>query len=126
MTNVASRLEQLPRFLDQARALAGIMSKLPTLLSKEMLQEVATTQAHGPDEVLKSVTRFGLGFMLYEAQSPIGWPGCMGHAGAGGSIAFYDPASEIGFAYVMNQMQDGVVTGGTTALECIEVLRGLL
>ena len=109
-----------------ARALAEIMSKLPSLLSKEMLAEVATTQAHGPDEVLKSVTRFGLGFMLDEAQSPIGWPGCMGHAGAGGSIAFYDPASEIGFAYVMNQMQDGVVTGGTTALECIEVLRGLL
>ena len=84
------------------------------------------TQAHGPDQVLKSVTRFGLGLMLYEAESPIGWPGCVGHAGAGGSIGFYDPASDTAFAFVMNQMQEGVVTGGTTATACIAALHEAL
>jgi CubicO group peptidase (beta-lactamase class C family) len=34
-----------------------------------------------------------------------------GHAGAGGSLAFADPATGISFAYVMNQMELGVLPG---------------
>ena len=64
--------------------------------------------------------------MLFEDESPIGWPGCMGHAGAGGSVAFYDPEREVAFAFVMNQMQEGVVTGGTTALTCVQALQDAL
>jgi CubicO group peptidase (beta-lactamase class C family) len=32
-----------------------------------------------------------------------------GHPGAGGSVAFADPDSGISFAYVMNQMEVGVL-----------------
>ena len=42
-------------------------------------------------------------------------------------MAFYDPDAKLGFAFLMNQMQEGVVTGGTsamhiarTAYECLE------
>jgi CubicO group peptidase (beta-lactamase class C family) len=32
-----------------------------------------------------------------------------GHPGAGGSHAFADPEQRIGFAYVMNQMEPGIL-----------------
>ncbi|MCU1344619.1 MAG: putative esterase, partial [Acidimicrobiia bacterium] len=32
-------------------------------------------------------------------------PGSFGHAGAGGSLGMADPARQIGFGYVMNQMR---------------------
>ncbi len=109
-----------------SRGIATLFAALPQLLHAETLVEAGQTQVHGPDEVLKSKTRFGLGFMLYEEESPIGWPGCMGHAGAGGSVAFYDPKTKVAFAFVMNQMQEGVVTGGTTAQTCIDALKAAL
>jgi CubicO group peptidase (beta-lactamase class C family) len=34
-----------------------------------------------------------------------------GHPGAGGSHAFADPENRISFAYVMNQMEPGVLPG---------------
>ena len=61
-----------------ARGIARILAALPELLSAETLAQAATTHVQGPDAVLKSKTRFGLGFMLYEEESPIGWPGCLG------------------------------------------------
>lgn len=104
-----------------ARDLATLYARMPELLPDEVLREATTTQSSGADQVLKSFTRFGLGFMLYDDRAPIGVrPGSFGHAGAGGSMAFYDPDARVGFCFVMNQMQQGVVTGGASAIACAE------
>jgi CubicO group peptidase (beta-lactamase class C family) len=128
MNSAEFRAAELPALNGHgtARDVARLMGSVPHLLSPALLQEATRTHSHGPDEVLKSVTRFGLGYMLYEDQSPIGWPGCFGHAGAGGSVAFCDADRKLGFAFIMNQMQEGVVTGGTSATACVEALRGCL
>ena len=92
-----------------------------SLLSKSLLEEATTTHSFGPDEVLKSISHFGLGFMLHDADAPIGVRrGSYGHAGAGGSMAFCDPEAGVGFCFAMNQMQAGVVTGSTSAMRCAE------
>ena len=36
-------------------------------------------------------------------------PSAFGHAGAGGSLGFADREQGIGFGYVMNQMQSGIL-----------------
>ncbi len=128
MNGQAFREAQLPALNGHgtARDVAHLLGQIPQLLSAQTLHLATQSHSHGADEVLKSVTRFGLGYMLYEAESPIGWPGCFGHAGAGGSVAFCDPARDIGFAFIMNQMQEGVVTGGTSATACIEALQRCL
>ena len=105
-----------------ARSVAQIFSRLPELLSAEILAEAGRTQTEGADRVLFTHTRMGLGFMLHEDSARIGWHGCMGHAGAGGSIGFYDPDTKVAFAFVMNQMQEGAVTSGMTAQACIDAL----
>jgi CubicO group peptidase (beta-lactamase class C family) len=99
-----------------ARALARIYGALASggvvdghrLLSPAAIESAATEQSFGPDLVLQVSTRFGLGFMLPQPEQTdmrFGTaPGAFGHPGAGGSFAFADPASGIGFAYVMNRM----------------------
>ena len=81
------------------------------------LQQMTTalTQAH--DRVLQMETAFSAGFM----KDPIRPDGAkirmifgpshraFGQPGAGGSHAFADPDSQISFAYVMNQMEPGVL-----------------
>lgn len=109
-----------------ARSVAQLFGTLPDLLDQATFASAITTQSRGPDEVLKSRTHFGLGYMLFDSESPIGWPGCIGHAGAGGSVAFCDPARGLGFAFLMNQMQEGVVTGGTSATRCVSALADAL
>ena len=100
-----------------ARAAAGMYDGLGRILSGEMLTEATTTHARGPDEVLKSRTHFGLGFMLHDEATPIGLrPGSFGHAGAGGSMAFHDPVAKVSFCFAMNRMEMGMITGGTTAM----------
>ena len=128
MNSAAFRAAELPALNGHgtARDVARLMGSVPQLLSPQIMREATQTHSRGPDEVLKSVTRFGLGYMLYADESPIGWPGCFGHAGAGGSVAFCDADRKLGFAFIMNQMQEGVVTGGTSATACVEALRGCL
>lgn len=106
-----------------ARDLARLYAGLPELLPRELLEEATRVQSSGDDEVLCTYSQFGLGFMVHHDQAPIGVrPGSFGHAGAGGSMAFYDPGARVGFCFVMNQMQAGVVTGGVSAMKCAEAV----
>ena len=83
----------------------------------ESLAPMTTTLVDGPDAVLLRPTAFSAGFMhdpLDEAgrklRSLFG-PSLMafGQPGAGGSHAFADPQNNLAFAYVMNQMEPGVL-----------------
>ena len=70
-------------------------------------------QAFGPDAMLGGMPmRFGLGFMLRQDLMPLSPnPSAFGHPGAGGSIGMADPDAKVGFGYVMNKMQMGLVGG---------------
>ena len=80
---------------------------------------MTTTLTQGEDRVLLMETAFSAGFM----RDPQGADGrklrahfgpsvrAFGHPGAGGSLAFADPENGVGFAYVMNQMEPGVLPG---------------
>ncbi len=80
---------------------------------------MTTTLAQGPDRVLLLETAFSAGFMRdpldaggHKLRTNFGLsPLAFGHPGAGGSHAFADPENRISFAYVMNQMDPGVLPG---------------
>jgi CubicO group peptidase (beta-lactamase class C family) len=85
--------------------------------------EAATVeQSSGPDAVLVLETRFGSGFFLPSSFSPLMGPRSFGHAGAGGSLAFADPDAGVGFAYVMNQMQQNL-TGDPRPAALVDAVR---
>ncbi len=83
----------------------------------ESIAPMTTTLTDGPDQVLLRPTAFSAGFM----HDPLDESGCklrrlfgpspmaFGQPGAGGSHAFADPQNNIAFAYVMNQMEPGVL-----------------
>ena len=62
-------------------------------------------QACGKDAVLMIDSCFGLGFMLGRSFGAANPSTAFGHAGAGGSLAFADPASGVAFGYVMNDLR---------------------
>jgi len=74
---------------------------------------MTTALADGVDVVFEIPIAFSAGFMKDSRTTsrPIFGPdpSCFGHPGAGGAHAFADPASGIGFAYVMNQMEQSVL-----------------
>jgi len=98
-----------PRYFEETGA------SLPSPM-KEWCQ---TRLSNGLDEVLRIPTAFSAGLMM----DPLNESGqklrttfgpslnAFGHPGAGGSVAFADPENEIGFAYVMNRMEAGVLPG---------------
>ncbi len=101
-----------------ARALARLYGALARggeidgyrVLTPESIVRCHAEQSHGGDEVLGLPTRFGLGFMMSQPGAEIGpSPRAFGHPGAGGSIGFADPDTKVGFGYVMNQMQGGLL-----------------
>jgi CubicO group peptidase (beta-lactamase class C family) len=85
--------------------------------SAKVLSWMTTPLAQGVDKTLCTETAFSAGFML----DPLGSDGrksrslfgpslrAFGHPGAGGSLGFADPDNGLGFAYVMNQMEPGVL-----------------
>jgi CubicO group peptidase (beta-lactamase class C family) len=88
----------------------------PGFLTANTWRLAQTTVGSGIDRVLNLPTAFSSGFM----QDPVNGNGqkqreimgpnqaAFGQPGAGGSHAFCDPAAELSFAYVMNQMEPGV------------------
>ena len=80
------------------------------MLSPDSIVRCHSEQACGADEVLFISTRFGLGFMMSQPGGAMG-PNAraFGHPGAGGSLGYADPEAKIGFGYVMNKMQAGIL-----------------
>jgi CubicO group peptidase (beta-lactamase class C family) len=88
-----------------------------TYFSNPVQEWMQTRLVNGKDHTLLVETSFSAGFMM----DPIDRHGkktrCLfgptlsafGHPGAGGSMAFADPTNRVGFAYVMNQMEIGVL-----------------
>ena len=100
-----------------ARALARIYGALACggtlngtrVLSQSAIDRAIVEQSDGPDAVLPLYTRFGLGFMLSTPREKMGPnPRTFGHGGMGGSMAFADPDTRLGFGYVMNEMHAGL------------------
>jgi len=88
-------------------------------LGANTLDWMTTRLSQGFDAVLQLDTSFSAGFMM-DPLAPTGkkhrsmlGPSlrAFGHPGAGGSLGFADPENRIGFGYVMNQMEAGVLPG---------------
>ena len=125
MNTPEARMAALPAFggIGTAHALGKFYAMLANggaLEGMRLFESIApmtTTLADGPDHVLLRPTAFSAGFMhdpLDESgrklRSLFGpSPMAFGQPGAGGSHAFADPQNNIAFAYVMNQMQPGVM-----------------
>src|SRR5438067_2835294 len=81
--------------------------------SSETIALMSTTVTSGADRILRIPTAFSAGFMkdVPGAPRPIFGPSpsAFGHPGAGGSNAFADPENRIGFAYLMNQMEQSLL-----------------
>jgi CubicO group peptidase (beta-lactamase class C family) len=77
-------------------------------VSPAVLRTACTEVSNGTDRILGRTTRFGQGFQLPIPERGFG-PNAeaFGHYGAGGSLGFADPATKVGFGYVMNQMGKG-------------------
>ena len=93
------------------------------------LDWMTTTLAQGRDRVLLMDTAFAAGFMrdpvdAHGKKTRVIFgpsPAAFGQPGAGGSHAFADPEHGISFAYVMNQMEPGVLPG-PKALRLVDAL----
>jgi CubicO group peptidase (beta-lactamase class C family) len=111
-----------------ARALAKLYASCVGEVDGRRLLDAATVkdaiveQSNGPDKVLTLPTRFGSGFFLTSDFAPLLGERSFGHAGAGGSLAFADPDAEVGFAYVMNKMQQNL-GGDPRTLSLIDGVR---
>ena len=111
----------IPSFggIGNARSLARFYERLAAgEFFRGPWREALTRRAsNGPDLVLQQPTAFSAGFMMdpldpsgAKVRSTFGpSSAAFGHPGAGGSLAFADPENRIGFAYVMNRMESGVL-----------------
>jgi CubicO group peptidase (beta-lactamase class C family) len=72
----------------------------------DLLAAPAIPPTHGfYDECMKAKgIQFSLGFMKSSGTWPFGGPSSFGSPGAGGSLGFADPVSQVGYAYVTSQM----------------------
>ncbi len=108
----ASGLAKFYQILAQRGQLDGVQ-----VLPKPLIDAAFTLQTSGDDHTFLMPTAFTAGFM----RDPIGSDGqkhrghfgpshrAFGQPGAGGSHAFADPETGLSFAYVMNQMEAGIL-----------------
>ena len=116
------RTQVLPSFggIGTAESLATFYYRTfcePTFFSPERIAAISETAASGIDAILRIPTAFAAGFM----KDPISGAGhkfrglfgpsplAFGQPGAGGSLSFADPKNNVAFAYVMNQMDPGLL-----------------
>jgi CubicO group peptidase (beta-lactamase class C family) len=78
------------------------------------LAAMRTTLSSGLDRVLLEQTSFAAGFMTNEHGVYGPSRTAFGHPGAGGAIAFADPESGLGFAFIPNAMHAGALPGPRT------------
>ncbi len=122
-----ARRAEIPSFggIGSAEALARFYHLLATggaqdgrsFFNRQSLATMQSRLVNGRDLVLLKPTAFAAGFMLdpldsagRKVRGTLGpSPEAFGHPGAGGTLAFADPANRLGFAYVMNQMESGVL-----------------
>lgn len=117
--------------ISSARALATIWSATIVetegvrLLDDSILREATRVQSDGPPvfEVPGPWPRWGMGFQLDSEARRYPTPYGFGHDGAGGQVAFADPALGVGFAFLTNQME-GI--GDPRATNIVDSLRALL
>jgi CubicO group peptidase (beta-lactamase class C family) len=139
MNTPEARTSSFPGFggIGAARALAKFYAMLANggsidgirFFDEPALAWMTTPLTQGRDHVLQIDTAFSTGFMM----DPTGPDGkksraifgpslrAFGQPGAGGSVAFADPDNGMAFAYVMNQMEPGVLPG-EKALRLIEAM----
>ncbi|MFF4362450.1 serine hydrolase domain-containing protein [Streptomyces sp. NPDC001604] len=104
-TNGIATAEGLARFY---ASLIGEVDGSTRLFAPETVELARTERSAGPDRVLVVGTRFGLGYMLHGAASPLLSPTSFGHPGRGGALAFADPDSGTAFGYVTNGFRKSV------------------
>ena len=105
--------------IGNARSLAKFYERLADgqILRGPWREALTTRFSNGDDLVLRQPTAFSAGFMMdpiddngQKLRSSLGPSlSAFGHPGAGGSLGFADPENRIGFAYVMNRMENGVL-----------------
>ena len=117
--------------ISEARGLARIYGATVAevdgvrLLSDDTVRYVRAERSRGPDRSLVLEGAWGLGFMRDIEFNPLLTPDSFSHPGAGGSLAYGDLEHGVGFAYVMNQMGNGVA-GDPRANALIEAVRSCL
>jgi CubicO group peptidase (beta-lactamase class C family) len=139
MNSAEVRSASLPAIggIGSARALAKFYAMLASggewdgrrFFGEEAAGWISRPLAQGFDPVLRREMAFAAGF----AVDPVGTDGrkmrsvfgpsrrAFGHPGAGGSLGFADPERGLGFAYVINQMELGVLPHE----RCFSIVRAL-
>ena len=127
LNTVEARTTSFPAFggIGTARSLAKFYAMLADggtfegrrFFAPDTHRAMTTILTQGHDRVLQVETAFSAGYMLdpldrddCKLRGMFGpSPRAFGHPGAGGSHAFADPENGLAFAYVMNQMEPGVL-----------------
>ncbi|MEU3251288.1 serine hydrolase domain-containing protein [Streptomyces sp. NPDC006997] len=106
-------------------ALIGEVDGGTRLFTPETAALARGEESAGPDRVLVVGTRFGLGYMLHGAASPLLSPASFGHPGRGGALGFADPAAGVAFGYVTNGFRTSV-TADQRAQALVRAVRAVL